>query len=113
MSAVRGVMWALGTPVRALLIGAIRLYQVTLSGWMGGRCKYYPSCSRYAAEAIQTHGALRGAALATWRLLRCNPLSPGGVDHVPPGHERPARAGPYDAVSHQGTDDLKPDRVEA
>ncbi|MCL6441821.1 MAG: membrane protein insertion efficiency factor YidD, partial [Thermoleophilum sp.] len=45
---------------------------------------YYPSCSEYAVQALRTHGVIRGLALALWRLLRCNPFSLGGVDHVPP-----------------------------
>jgi putative membrane protein insertion efficiency factor len=49
----------------------------------GPRCKYYPSCSHYGLEAIQRHGALTGSALASWRVLRCNPWSNGGVDDVP------------------------------
>lgn len=100
MSDVRRPMWRLGAPVRGLLIGVIRAYQITLSGWVGGHCKYFPSCSRYAIEAIQTHGASRGVVLASWRLLRCNPLSLGGVDHVPP--RRDARPTAYDHVLHTG-----------
>lgn len=46
------------------------------------RCRYHPSCSAYAVEAIRSYGVLRGAVLAAWRLLRCNPLSDGGIDHV-------------------------------
>ena len=67
-----------------VLIAMIRAYQIALSPLLGQRCRYYPSCSAYAAEAIRTHGAVRGVGLATWRLLRCNPFSHGGVDHVPP-----------------------------
>jgi len=60
-----------------------------VSPWVTVTCKYYPSCSAYALEAVQTHGAIRGTRLALWRFLRCNPWSQGGVDHVP-GHESPA-----------------------
>jgi putative membrane protein insertion efficiency factor len=80
---MRAALWASGTPVRLVLIGLIRLYQFTVSGWLGGQCRFYPSCSNYAAEAIARHGALRGVALATWRLARCGPFTAGGVDHVP------------------------------
>ena len=83
MRYVRAALWAFGTPVRVVLIGLIRLYQFTLSGWLGGQCRFYPSCSNYAAEAIALHGAVRGVALATWRLARCGPFTAGGVDHVP------------------------------
>jgi putative membrane protein insertion efficiency factor len=81
--------------VRLVLIGLIRLYQFTLSGWLGGQCRFYPSCSNYAAEAIARHGALRGVALATWRLARCGPFTAGGVDHVP---GPPREHGVYDSV---------------
>jgi putative membrane protein insertion efficiency factor len=67
---------------RSLLILPIRVYQRLISPIFGERCKYYPSCSEYAAQAIQRYGILRGLVLASWRLLRCNPWSLGGVDHV-------------------------------
>jgi putative membrane protein insertion efficiency factor len=66
----------------ALLIAAIRLYRVSLSGWLGGQCRYYPTCSNYAEEAIKVHGAARGSAKAIWRVLRCNPFGTGGSDPV-------------------------------
>ncbi len=68
---------------RLLLIGFIRLYQLTISPLLGPRCKYYPSCSHYGLEAVRRHGAMRGFVLAAWRVLRCNPWSHGGVDDVP------------------------------
>ena len=83
MRAVRRGLWVAGTPVRALLIGSILLYRATLSGWVGGQCRFAPSCSEYALQAIRAHGALRGSALAAWRILRCGPFTAGGVDHVP------------------------------
>ena len=51
---------------------------------LGQRCKYYPTCSNYAIEALRVHGVVRGSGLATWRIMRCNPFSNGGVDPVPP-----------------------------
>lgn len=66
-----------------LLIGLIRLYQFALSPLIPPSCRFYPSCSQYAAEAIARHGAWRGAALAGLRLLKCHPLHPGGIDPVP------------------------------
>ncbi len=51
-------------------------------------CRYYPTCSCYAIEAIETHGAVRGGLLALWRVLRCNPMSAGGYDPVPPKKEK-------------------------
>jgi putative membrane protein insertion efficiency factor len=68
--------------VRRLAILPIRAYQVLLSPMTGDRCKYYPSCSEYAAQAIRRFGILRGLVLAGWRLLRCNPWSHGGFDPV-------------------------------
>jgi len=70
--------------MRDLLIFPIRFYQKFVSPAIPPRCKYYPSCSAYAIEAIRVHGAGRGFLLAGWRLLRCNPLSDGGLDPVPP-----------------------------
>jgi len=63
--------------------GLIRGWQLVVSPWYGPTCRYYPSCSSYALVAVQRHGVLKGGVLAAWRLLRCNPWSPGGVDHVP------------------------------
>lgn len=71
----------------------IRLYQVTISPALGPRCKYEPSCSRYAVQAIQRYGVLRGLVLAGWRLLRCNPWSHGG--HDPVERQRLFRARPH------------------
>jgi putative membrane protein insertion efficiency factor len=61
----------------------IRVYQLTLSPMLGARCRFYPSCSCYAHEAIERHGALAGTWLAAKRLARCHPLSAGGYDPVP------------------------------
>ena len=81
----REILWAAGAPARAALVGLIRAYRLFLSGWLGGQCRFYPTCSRYAEEAILEHGAIRGSAMAAWRLARCGPFTAGGVDHVPPG----------------------------
>jgi putative membrane protein insertion efficiency factor len=59
----------------------VRAYRILLSPLLGRRCKYHPSCSQYAIEALEEFGLLRGTALAGWRLLRCNPWSHGGVDY--------------------------------
>jgi len=69
--------------VRTLLAVVIRAYQVVLSPALPRSCRYYPSCSQYAHEAVLKHGVLRGVYLAAARLVRCNPWSPGGVDLVP------------------------------
>jgi hypothetical protein len=69
--------------VRTLLILPLRLYQLLVSPLLGPRCRFYPSCSQYAVEAIQKHGALRGSWLAARRVVRCHPGHPGGLDPVP------------------------------
>jgi uncharacterized protein len=70
------------TLLRALAVAPVRAYQRAISPALPQRCKYYPSCSEYAVGAIKRYGLLRGAVLAAWRLLRCNPWSHGGVDFV-------------------------------
>lgn len=83
MTSVRRALWNAGAPARLVLLAAIRIYQLTLSGWLGGQCRFSPSCSRYAEEAIRSLGATRGVLLATRRVLRCNPFGRGGLDPVP------------------------------
>lgn len=96
MNHVHRIAWRAGAPARLVLLGLIRVYRVTLSGWLGGQCRFYPSCSHYAEDAIRMHGAVRGTFLAAWRIARCGPFTRGGVDHVPP----PTRSKGYDAVIH-------------
>lgn len=79
-------------PLVWLLTGVIRLYQRFLSPLLGQNCRFHPTCSQYAIEALRTHGVLRGSALAAWRILRCQPFCRGGHDPVPP--RRGAAAGP-------------------
>lgn len=71
-----------------LLMGLVRGYRYFLSPWLGSSCRFEPTCSRYALEALERHGAAAGSALAGWRLLRCHPWCAGGCDAVP---ERPPR----------------------
>ena len=66
----------------AFLVVLVRAYQRLASPLLGPRCKYHPSCSQYAIDALREFGVLRGALLAGWRLLRCNPWSHGGVDYA-------------------------------
>jgi putative membrane protein insertion efficiency factor len=66
--------------VRTLFTAPIRVYQRVISPALPARCRYYPTCSQYAVGAIRRYGVLRGLVLAGWRVLRCNPLSNGGVD---------------------------------
>ncbi len=69
--------------MKTLLLLLLRLYQLCLSPFLGQRCRFYPSCSSYAMEAIAKHGTLKGGILAARRLGRCHPWHPGGVDPVP------------------------------
>jgi putative membrane protein insertion efficiency factor len=92
MTRIRGALWVVGAPARVILIVLIRAYRLTLSGALGGQCRFEPTCSRYAEQAIRSIGAIRGIGLATWRVLRCSPLSAGGVDNPP------VRPGVYDAA---------------
>jgi len=70
------------TALRALFVAPLRFYQRAISPGLPARCKYYPSCSHYAVEAVRRYGILKGVVLSAWRLLRCNPWSHGGVDFV-------------------------------
>jgi uncharacterized protein len=63
-------------------IGLVYVYRWTLGLFTGGSCKYHPSCSQYALDALRRYGLVRGAVLVGWRLLRCNPWSRGGVDYA-------------------------------
>jgi putative membrane protein insertion efficiency factor len=71
------------TPGARLALAVIRLYQLLLSPFFGGACRFVPSCSEYAREAIDKHGAVRGMALTAQRLARCHPLARPGLDPVP------------------------------
>jgi putative membrane protein insertion efficiency factor len=68
--------------MRALAVLPLRLYQLLVSPLFPATCKYHPSCSQYAIDAIRKHGPLKGSVKAVWRLLRCNPWSRGGVDYA-------------------------------
>ncbi len=69
-----------------LLVILVRIYQWTLRPFIGAHCRFEPSCSEFAIEALHSHGALRGAFMASGRVLRCNPWNPGGYDPVPERH---------------------------
>ena len=77
----------------ATLLSAIATYRQVVSPWLPGRCRFHPSCSAYAAEAVALHGPVRGAGLALARIGRCHPWHAGGVDLVPPPADR-RRDGP-------------------
>ena len=83
MTSLRRVTWLAGAPLRALLLGGIRLYRVTLAGWLGGQCRFAPTCSHYAEDVIRSRGALAGTLFTVWRVLRCNPFGRGGLDPAP------------------------------
>lgn len=78
--------------MKYVLIGLLRAYRAVISPLYGQVCRYYPTCSAYALEAVTEHGAARGSWLAMRRLARCHPWAEGGVDHVPPREPRGRRA---------------------
>ncbi|MBR0155937.1 MAG: membrane protein insertion efficiency factor YidD [Clostridia bacterium] len=67
-----------------MVVSLIRGYQRHISAYTKPHCRFIPTCSQYAIEAVETHGAFKGSFLALWRILRCNPFSKGGYDPVPP-----------------------------
>lgn len=92
-----GLVWRVAravvdVPALALIV-LIRVYQLTLSKMLGPVCRFEPSCSRYAAECLASHGALKGSWLALRRLLRCHPFHPGGYDPPPAPRGRIRRSG--------------------
>ena len=95
MNRLRRAAWAFGAPARMVLIGLIHIYRVTLSGSLGGQCRFSPTCSHYAEDAIREHGAIKGSLMAAWRIARCGPFTHGGCDPVPRGRHHS-----YDAVIH-------------
>jgi putative membrane protein insertion efficiency factor len=79
--------------MKSLLVWLLRGYQLLLSPMLGQNCRFYPTCSNYAIEALRTHGAARGSLLAARRVCRCHPWNEGGVDLVPtPGHKHSTTA---------------------
>jgi putative membrane protein insertion efficiency factor len=101
--------------VKRALLAAVRFYQRAISPVLPPRCRFEPSCSAYAAEALQVHGAARGSWLALRRLLKCAPWHPGGLDLVPPargtaGHVHSSGSTAPSAVLPAGVEP-RPDRV--
>ena len=85
-SALLAVARFLWNVPRMVLIGLLIAYRKTVSPLYGPVCRFFPSCSAYALEAVTVHGAVKGSWLAFRRLIRCHPWNDGGVDHVPAGH---------------------------
>ena len=76
------------TPLARIIALPVRAYRLILSPWVGHGCRFQPTCSAYALEALERHGALRGTALTIWRIARCNPWGGSGYDPVPGcGHD--------------------------
>lgn len=79
----RRIMGAINQAITFVCLIPVKAYQLFISPFLGQRCRFYPSCSHYATEAIKKHGVLRGGYLSLRRILRCQPLSEGGIDEVP------------------------------
>lgn len=75
------------TLLRTILIEIVEFYQSVISPVLPGSCRFHPTCSDYAVEALKNHGVIRGSGLAFWRILRCNPWGSGGYDPVPCTHD--------------------------
>jgi putative membrane protein insertion efficiency factor len=78
--------------MKTLLVWLLRGYQLLLSPMLGQKCRFYPTCSNYAIEALRTHGAARGSWLAARRVCRCHPWNEGGVDLVPPARAKDSQS---------------------
>ena len=83
--------------VRRAVLALLRFYQRFVSPLLPAACRFHPTCSEYAVRAVETHGLLRGAGLAAWRLARCQPFSKGGYDPVPP-RAKPPGGGAYNTT---------------
>lgn len=78
--------------MKILLLLLLRTYQFAVSPFLGQNCRFYPTCSHYAVEAVREHGAVKGSWLAAKRLCKCHPWHPGGIDPVPKKSDTPAAA---------------------
>lgn len=81
---MRPLQWGPHKLAQRLLMALVRGYRFFLKPWLGNACRFEPTCSQYALQALEQHGALKGVALTTGRLLRCHPWCAGGCDPVPP-----------------------------
>jgi uncharacterized protein len=82
--------------MKKILIFLIRIYQWTLSPYLGSCCRFYPTCSNYALEAIKEFGALKGSFLALKRVLKCHPFHPGGYDPIPKKRKKTSQEDPFE-----------------
>ena len=105
MSHVHRIAWRAGAPARLALIGLIRLYRVTLSGWLGGQCRFYPTCSRYAEDAIRLHGAIRGTLMAAWRIAASSSTAVASAMGVCTAQIKRRRAVAFNWVVHRRFED--------
>ena len=118
MSALARILLKLGAPARLLVLGLIRLYRITFGLFTGGHCRFHPSCSAYAEQAVRELGVARGVPLAVWRILRCGPWTAGGVDY-PPSRTRlerdaaPSVTPEYDGIIRMATEAPAGEAVEA
>ncbi|CAM2150315.1 putative membrane protein insertion efficiency factor [Pararobbsia alpina] len=85
--------------MRPVLLALLRFYKLAISPMLGQRCRFYPSCSDYAREAIQYHGAAHGTYLAVRRVCRCHPFSAGGIDLVPPPKQSSTETDKHSALN--------------
>jgi hypothetical protein len=99
------------SPAGWLLVGLLTVYRRFISPLLGPRCRFYPSCSAYALEAVRVHGALRGSWLAVRRLSRCHPFHAGGIDPVP-GTDREKGAATVAGPDVTSSDGINPRRHE-
>lgn len=87
--------------MKRLVLALIHLYRYLASPWVGNQCRFHPTCSYYAEEAINHHGLIKGSLLAAKRLLKCHPWHPGGFDYVPGTEPEPQPGqGPQDPTTH-------------
>jgi hypothetical protein len=82
--------------IKTAVLKLLRAYKGAISPWLGPACRYVPTCSEYAMEAVEVHGAFRGSLMGMWRVLRCHPLVKGGYDPV----VRPKNSQPHELCSH-------------
>lgn len=100
-----------GKIAAGVVLAPVRLYRRYLSPLKAApSCRFHPTCSEYAIQAVETHGALKGLVMATWRVLRCHPFNPGGYDPVPPRDGAHRHGGGAHGHVHSGTHGVMPAR---